>query len=104
MPNLLISLKTCDPLLTFLIVIILWSFLYLAIAFKVGCEHLLAEGSASYNLRISKFFTASEKNDLKLKKLIFSSFVKTSLPSTKEIFPHGFTLSESKGLTTFQNV
>ena len=50
MPNLLISLKTCDPLLTFLIVIILWSFLYLAIAFKVGCEHLLAEGSASYNL------------------------------------------------------
>ena len=50
MPNLLISLKTCDPLIAFLTVIILWSFLYLAIAFKVGCEHLLAEGSASYNL------------------------------------------------------
>lgn len=103
MPNLLISLKTCDPLLTFLIVIILWSFLYLAIAFKVGCEHLLAEGSASYNLRISKFFTASEKNDLKVSSF-FSSFVKTSLSSTNEIFPHGFTLPDSKGLTTLQNV
>ena len=81
---------------------ILGWFSYLSIALKIGREIFSARGLVSLNSGIFRFLTALEKNEFRRPALSLSSFI-ISLSSTSIIFSLDFDLSDSNGLTVFQN-
>ena len=77
---------------------ILWGFLYLSIALKIGWGIFCARELESLNSGIFRFFTALEKLEFRSSALSFSLLI-IFLSSTSVILSFDFGLSESNGVT-----